>query len=367
MPRPMGHLRILLSSRVVLDLEEADAVFKEKGKQAYTDYLRCRGDYAKDFDPEIGGRRLKKGPLFDIALALHKLNEVAKEQIVELGLTCKDEIDSALPIFRNLDVAGLGLPMEYRVASAGKKLGREVHEAFSTDLFLTRNTDDAQTAIDLGIAAAVINFPPEGTYDYDQDSGPVRLFVDGDAVAFGSAAELRYRTEGLDNYRRLENEDFDKPLDPGPFTSVLAKISVLNERFPDGQKPFEIALLTARGSLASARAVTISETLGLKFNGGMFFMGGASKHEVLKAHRPHLFLDDQMVHLTEGSKYCPTGLVAYATGSPMHEYLLQQKRAAAQTNANDITKPQDAVAPAPATPDLKVVDPKKKDAGPAPA
>jgi 5'-nucleotidase len=362
MARPMGLLRIMFSSRVLLDLEEADTIFREKGKQAYTDYLRCRGEYQKDYDPEVGGRRLKKGPLFDVAMALQKLNQSSKESLVELGLSCKDETGSALPIFRNLDVAGLGLPIEYRVATAGKKLTKEFHEAFSTDLLLTRSAEDAQTAVDLGIAAAVINFPPEGTYDYDQNSnGPVRLFVDGDAVAFGSGAEVRYRTEGLDAYRRLENQDFDQPLDPGPFTAVLAKISQLNERFADGQKPFEIALLTARGSLAAARAITITESLGLKFNGGMFFMGGASKHEVLKAQRPHLFLDDQMTHLKEGAKYCPTGLVAYASGSPMDIYLREQKKLEdAKANATDVTaKPETPEAP-------PAPDAKKAPKGPKP-
>ena len=63
MPRPMGHIHILISARVLLDLEEADKIFKEKGEREYADFMRGRGKYEKDFVPELGGRALDKGPV----------------------------------------------------------------------------------------------------------------------------------------------------------------------------------------------------------------------------------------------------------------------------------------------------------------
>lgn len=325
MPRPLGHLRIMMSSRVLFDLEEADGIFKEKGPGAYADYMRGRGEYSGAFDPALKGRALKKGPLYDFAKALLDLNEVNEKPIVELGFFCKDDQETALPIFRNLDVGDMGVLVEYRVATAGNPLAQEIHDAFSTDLLLTRNPQDAQTAIDNGIAAAVINFPPHGTYDHNGKSHPVRLFVDCDAVVFGGSSEVRYRTQGLEIYRDLEGKEFDQLLEPGPFTAVLAKMSQLNSEFPKGQSPFTITALTARGGIAAARVMTIAEGLGIRFNGGIFFMGGASKSEVIKAQRPHLYLDDQDVHLDAAKPYCPTGLVAYPAGSAMHRLLEEQK------------------------------------------
>lgn len=328
MARPMGHIRVLMSSRVLLDLEKADGVYKDKGVSAYTDYLTARGRCKKGFNAAVGGRGLEKGPLWNFAAACLKLNDAAGSPVVEVGLACKDEQDTARAIFRNLDLGGLGR-IEFRRATSGKDLTKEDHEAFGTDLFLTRNAADAQRAVDLGIAAAVIQTPPGGTGYVLNGGGQVRLWVDGDAVAFGSSAEVRYRTEGLEVYRELEDRDFDKEIEAGPFTDILVKISQLNERFPRGSQPFEIALVTARGGNAGARALTVAEHHGFRFNGGMYFMGGAEKVAPLRAHRPDLYLDDQMVHLKDASKYCPTGLVAYRTGSPMHDYMEKQKQAAA--------------------------------------
>lgn len=325
MPRPMGHLRILLSSRVLLDLEAADTIFREKGLGHYNDYMRCRGDYKKDFNEAAGGRLLRKGPMWDFAVAALALNKGQKDPLVEIGLMCKDEASSALPIFRSLDLGGLDT-IDYRVATAGQALGEEYHQAFGTDLLLTRNDADAQIAVDMGLAASRIYTRPDG-FNYQRREGPIRIWVDGDAVAFGSSSEVRYRVEGLNIYRELEKKDFAKSIEPGPFTKVLAKISQINERFAPEDRPFKITLLTARGGDSAARVFTIAESHGINFNGGMHFLGGTSKANELRAHRPDLFVDDQMVHLTESAEFCPVGQVAYAKGEAMHKYQAEVKAA----------------------------------------
>jgi len=367
MARPMGHIRIMMSARVLLDLEKADEIYRAKGADAYTDYLRCRGRYKKDFDPAVGGRRLQKGPLHHFAAACLKLNEVAGKPLVEIGLSCKDEQESALAIFRNIDLNGLG-EINFRRATAGQDLSPADHEAFGTDMLLTRNRRDAQNATDIGIAAAAIHIPAKG-FDYRRaDNDQVRLWVDGDAVAFGSSAEVRYRTKGLEVYRELEDKEFDQGIEAGPFTEVLAKISQLNAQFPRDQQPFEIVLVTARGANAGARALTFAEQHGFKFNGGMYFLGGASKAGPLKAHKPDLFLDDQLVHLEAACDYCPTGLVAYPKGSPMYEYSAQQKADAdAKDRAAKTAAMKEAgaeVTGAAKTPEA--VKPTRKRSGPAP-
>lgn len=325
MPRPMGHIRILMSARVLLDLEKADSIYKEKGEAAYTDYMYARGRYRKDSDPDVGGRRLSPGPLWHFAVAAERLNNTTGQPLVEIGLSCKDTAETAKIIYRNIDLME-GAEVSFRMATAGNPLESADHEMFETDMLLTRNVYDAQYAVNQGLAAAVINFPPSGGAAYERRKAdePLRLWVDGDAVAFGSSAEVSFRENGLEAYRKDEFNAFAAGIEPGPFTAILAKISQLNAALPRAEQPFLISLLTARGGAAAARVCTIAQQHGIVFNERMIWMGGASKAAALKAHRPDLYLDDQMVHLADAARYCPTGLVAYPENSPMHNYLKAQ-------------------------------------------
>ncbi len=47
-------------------------------------------------------------------------------------------------------------------------------------------------------------------------------------------------------------------------------------------------------------------------------MGGVGKTKVLQAFRPHVFFDDQDVHLDEAAKLVPSGKVPYLTSSPLN-------------------------------------------------
>ncbi len=343
MPRQMGHLRILFSARVLLNLEAADRVYNEAfritqeeggdhtaAKRAavarYNEFVTCRGEFASDpFDPDVRGRRFTKGPLFDFAMALAKMNELADEPLVEIGLSAKDEAESGITIFRNLDLTELGDHLDYRLLTCGNRVTTEFHKSFGTDLFLSRNPQDVQCARDAGIASALINFPQDWEYDHSTHAGPLKIIVDGDGVAWGEKSEQRFREslaqaenfpEGLNRYIALEEQEFDKPIEPGPFTDVLEKISRLNDRFPREEAPFRISLLTARGGRASTRALTTLMDHDIALNGFAEFKGGAAKADGLRAHDPDVYFDDQQVHLSEG-RLCPAGLVFYVSDSPL--------------------------------------------------
>lgn len=344
MPRQMGHLRILFSARVLLNLEEADKVYREtlqhallddavfeqarlQAVQRYNDFVACRGDFADDdYDPQVRGRRFEKGPLFDFAKALAELNRLSDEPLVEIGLSAKDEAESGITIFRNLDMTELGDVLGYRLLTCGNQITPAFHRSFGTDLFLSRNPQDVQCARDTGIASALINFPEAWEYDHSAHKGPLKIMVDGDCVAWGDTAERRYRESlsqadnpraGLDRYVALEDQEFDQPLEAGPFTNVLEKISRLNDRFPREQAPFLISLLTARGGKASTRALTTLVDHDIALNGFAEFKGGATKADGLRAHDPDVYFDDQATHLSEG-RLCPAGLVFYVQDSPLH-------------------------------------------------
>lgn len=344
MSRPRGHLRILFSSRVLLNLEAADAVYRQSLAQAraqgaagegarqaavaaYNDFVTCRGAYADGpYDPAVQGRRFAKGPLYDFALGLSRLNQEAGEDLVEIGLSAKDEAESGITIFRNLDVTALGDHLGYRLLTCGNPVIQSFHDSFGTDLFLSRNPQDVQHARDNGVASALIHFPEGWEYDHSERSGPLKIMVDGDGVAWGDQAEQRFRQSvaqaddfktGLGRYAALEERDFNSPMEKGPFTQVLEKISRLNERFDREEAPFQISLLTARGGKASTRALTTLKNHDIALNGFAEFKAGATKADGLRAHDPDVYFDDQAGHLSEG-RLCPAGLVFYVSDSPLH-------------------------------------------------
>jgi 5'-nucleotidase len=345
MPRPMGKIHIMMSASVLFDMEEANSIFKEKGEKEYTDYMLGLGKYAKDYDPKLGGRALKQGPLWSFAQAALALNKPGQPPVVEIGLMTKDTEDTAVPIFRNLDVGPLR-NIGYRVATAGNKLDMAEHEIFGTDLLLTQNAEDVQQAVNHDIAAAVINPPPPGVHYDRAPGGPLQLSFDGDAVSVGGSAELVYRKGGLAEYRKHESENFDKPMERGPFTSFLAKVTEMNSHYARDEQPIRLSLLTARGSDAGARMIAAAEKLGIDFNGGQHFMDGMAKAPVIKAEKPDLFFDDQMVHLQDSKQYAPTGLVAYKEGSPMDLFLKEEakKQAALAVTAAAVKPVQDNIA-----------------------
>lgn len=51
----------------------------------------------------------------------------------------------------------------------------------------------------------------------------------------------------------------------------------------------------------------------------LFFLGGVEKTKVLKAFKPHIFFDDQDVHLIADAKIVPSGKVPYASKSELAE------------------------------------------------
>ena len=341
MPRPLGTLRVMLSTRVLLDLEEADRIFtlsynkhytktrdkeaaREKAVEAYTAYV-CPDEKEPAYDPQLCGRRFRKGPMFRFAEALARLNEATGKPLVEIIISAKDEADSGGVIFRNIDLLAsdtLRKAGAQRLTTSGEDLSEELHKVYKTDLLFSRNDRDVQTATDLGIAASTIHFSPDGfKYDKPGEISQVDICFDGDAVAFGSSSEVRYRTDGLEAYEDHEFNDFLEDIEPGPFTDVLAKISQINAEFPRKKAPFRLSLLTARGGSAHSRALAIMKQFGIVINGNTMGRAGADKGEVLEQLRPDLYIDDQVGHLTYGARFCPVGLVHYPTNSPMKAYL----------------------------------------------
>ncbi|MCV5632948.1 5'-nucleotidase, partial [Escherichia coli] len=82
----------------------------------------------------------------------------------------------------------------------------------------------------------------------------------------------------------------------------------LQERLPTRVEysPVRIALVTARNSPSEMRVIKTLRSWGVYVDEA-FFLGGVEKTKVLKAFKPHIFFDDQDVHLIAAAKVVPSG------------------------------------------------------------
>jgi len=71
---------------------------------------------------------------------------------------------------------------------------------------------------------------------------------------------------------------------------------------PGYEPRLRIALVTARNAPAHERAIHSLREWGVRVNDA-FFLGGIEKARVLKVMRPHIFFDDQDLHLTGAAQH----------------------------------------------------------------
>jgi len=72
--------------------------------------------------------------------------------------------------------------------------------------------------------------------------------------------------------------------------------------------------VTARNSPAEIRVIKTLRNWGV-YADEVFFLGGVGKTKVLKAFKPHIFFEDQDVHLKEAATLVPSGKVLYSSDS----------------------------------------------------
>lgn len=82
--------------------------------------------------------------------------------------------------------------------------------------------------------------------------------------------------------------------------------------------PVRLAIVTARSAPAEMRVINTLRSWGVHVN-EVFFLGGLSKAGILKAFKPHIFFDDQDLHLDHASEVVPAGKVPYKSDSPLNK------------------------------------------------
>lgn len=308
-------LVIGITATALFDLSEADSVFRAKFNEdkdtAITEYRNYM--LQKEDDPLEDGTAM---PLIKAFLELNKYKtEGDKCPLVEVVVMSRNSPETGVRVFNN--IRRLNLPISRHAFTGGESVV-DYLDAYDVDLFLTTHVKDAQRVIDGGsCAAAILKEPPKDIEKIPE--GQVRIAFDEDAVLFDDSSEIVYKAQGLGKFHQNEDSKKDIPMPEGPYASLLKKLSRLQERLPFSVEysPVRISIVTARNAPAEMRVIKTLRHWGVYVD-EIFFLGGLEKTKVLKAFKPHIFFDDQDLHLEPASQYIPSGKVPYNSNSTLN-------------------------------------------------
>ena len=292
-----NRLVIGVSSRALFDLTTENEIFEKEGVSAYCDY---QVTHENDL--------LKPGPGFNLIRSFLNINKLkGQEGRVEVIIMSQNSPDTSLRVFNasshyNLDITRA-------VLASGASLTPYL-TAFNTDLFLSADELDVQSAIDSRIAAGIICKQGLTTYAEDGSLRQIRIAFDGDAVLFSDDSERIFQKNGLEAFEENEKRNANNPLQAGPFAKFLKSISDWQKEFTQEEAPIRTALVTSRSAPAHERVIRTLRAWGVRIDEA-FFLGGITKKEILKAFGADIFFDDQAVHTESASEVVPSARVPY--------------------------------------------------------
>ncbi len=304
-----------ISSTALFDLSEADSLFYELHEKDPEQAIEVYRAYMLKRENEV----LSPGTGMPLIKALLRLNSYQSEDeppLVEIVVMSRNSPETGMRVLNTIRKLDLAIT---RSAFTGGESGVDYLHSFAVDLFLTTSVVDAQRVIDSRVCAAAILSPPPAEIQHTSDE-QVRIAFDGDAVLFDESSELVFKTQGLDDFQAIEDAAQDTPLPEGPYATLLKKLAALQERIPGRVEysPVRIAIVTARSSPAELRVIKTLRHWGVYVDEA-FFLGGVDKSQVLSAFKPHIFFDDQDIHLQAASARVPSGKVPYPSDSPLHQ------------------------------------------------
>lgn len=303
------RLVVGVASSALFDLTESDAYFREHGELAYRKYQDANLDVA-----------LIQGVAFPFIQRLLRLNDLrSNDPLVEVIVLSRNDPDTGLRVMRS--VKHYGLNVSRAIFTQGEAPYRYI-EALDMSLFLSANRADVDAAIQAGFPAGHV-LP--STAEYDDADPTLRVAFDFDGVLAGDSSERKYKADGLEDYLVHEDANRDRPLEPGLLKPLLADLNRIQQyeeqrRAEDASYAprLRIALVTARNAPAHERAVHSLREWGVRVNDA-FFLGGIEKARVLRVMQPHIFFDDQDLHLTGAVEdvvgvHIPYGIANEASG-----------------------------------------------------
>jgi len=315
MPLDLSNTLVVgIAATALFDMSESDRIFR----QSFPIDRDVAIDRYREYMLEHEDEPLAPGTGYPLVKALLGLNRYQhpedKSPLVEVVVMSRNSPDTGLRVLNTIRHEQLNITRS--AFTAGESVA-DYLDAFDVDLFLTTNVEDAQRVIDSRLcAAAIVKAPPENAAEIPE--GQVRIAFDGDAVLFSDESELVYKTEGLAAFHAREDALQDVPMAEGPYASLLKKLAVLQKRLPVKREysPVRIALVTARNSPSEMRVIKTLRHWGVYVDEA-FFLGGVEKTKVLHAFKPHIFFDDQDIHLDAAAKLVPSCKVPYLSSSSL--------------------------------------------------
>ena len=304
-----NKLVVAVASSALFDLHESDQVFRKQGEEAYRTYQRDHEDTP-----------LSPGVAFPLIKRLLNLNSPNNEPVIEVILFSKNDPDTGLRVFKSIEKCKL--PITRAVFVTGRDPFKYM-KAFNASLFLSGNKDDVQEAILQGLPAGHVVDTPK--YE-DDDDDELRIAFDFDGVIADDSSETIYnKVSNITEYFEHEKKHAGESMPEGPlfkFFQGLSKIQkselqkeMENEQY---QSKIRIALCTARNAPAIERVVTTLRESDIRLDEA-FFLGGIEKSHVLEVYKPHMFFDDQTVHIDSVSKKFPSVHIPYGIANKTKE------------------------------------------------
>lgn len=292
-----SRLVIGLASSALFDLTASDQVFRQAGEQVYRDYQRDNQD-----------QPLARGVAFPFIRRLLSLNQLNPENPpVEVILLSRNDPDTGLRVMNSIE--HYELPITRAVFMQGKSPHVYI-PAFDIELFLSANANDVKRAVAAGYPAGQIL---KGEIEDDSNDSQLRIAFDFDGVLAGDEAETVYKTtQSLGDFHQYETSREDIPHTAGPLKPFLKRIADIQAmealkklQDPSYEPILRVSIVTARNAPAHKRVINTMRHWGIDVNEA-FFMGGVEKAKVLDIMRPHIFFDDQKLHLEPASTRLPS-------------------------------------------------------------
>ena len=277
-----------LASSAIFDLDESDSIYRTEGTDVYRKFQRDNQNVP-----------LKTGVAFPFIKRLLSLNELnPKNPPIEVVLMSRNSPDTGLRVMNSIEHYGLGMTRAVFLQ------GRTPHKyipAFNISLFLSANELDINQAIAAGYPAGQVLC---SRIIDDSEDKELRIAFDFDGVLADDEAEAVYqKTHDLKMFHKHEKDRVDIVHNPGPLKVFLEKISLIQKmeeqkalEDPSYTQKLRISIVTARSAPSHERVINTMRTWGINVDEA-FFLGGIEKKSVLEQLKPHIYFDDQKLHL----------------------------------------------------------------------
>jgi len=297
-PYELGHRLVVgVASSALFDLRESDALFRSRGEAAYREYQEQHLD-----DP------LEPGVAFPFIRRLLSLNDLGEpaDPLVEVIVLSRNDPDTGLRVMRSVE------HHELQISRAVFMRGKSPYKfmpALGMSLFLSSDRASVLQAAALGLPAGRVL---DSTAADDMDDPDLRIAFDFDGVLGDDSSEQIFQSGDLKEFHAHEREQAHVPQEPGPLKDFLAKINVIQTKEeerkladPDYRIRLHVSIVTARNAPAHERAIRSLKSWGVNVNDA-FLLGGIAKAPIIEALQPHIFFDDQLLHLESTAEAAPS-------------------------------------------------------------